>query len=81
MVDPSANLIMTPVMQYGFAGMSAVLIVIIVWLISKLLGLLKENSKVIAENTSTIANLGQRMVEDRDTLHEVRDLVRDLRKK
>jgi len=46
--------IMTPIIQYGFAGLSAVLLAILVWLIRELLKVLKENNIVIATNTQAI---------------------------
>ncbi len=50
----SATNIMNPLMQWGFAGLSVVLLVILVWLIRELLAVLKENNKVISVNTQAI---------------------------
>lgn len=54
----SQSQIWTPVFQYGFAGFAAVLLSIIVfggrWLIRQLLGVLKENNKVIDRNTAAL---------------------------
>jgi len=46
--------IMGPVIQYGFAGFSLILLAILVWLIRELLTVLKTNNRVIAENTQAI---------------------------
>ena len=46
-----------PIVQCGFAGMCAVLLGIIVWLIKQLLTVLKETNTVIGENTKTIGML------------------------
>lgn len=46
--------IMTPIIQYGFAGFCGILLVILVWLISQLLKILKENNVVISTNTQAI---------------------------
>jgi len=51
------KLILAPVIQYGFAGMSGILLVIIVWLIRRLLDVLRENNKIIAENTAAIRDV------------------------
>lgn len=57
MNESATNNIMTPVMQYGFAGLSAVLLGILVWLIRELLEVLKETNNVIAINTQAIKNV------------------------
>lgn len=44
-------------MQYGFAGLSAVLLVILVWLVRELLKILKETNNVIATNTQAIRDV------------------------
>ena len=59
------KLIVLPIVQYGFLGMSAVLLCIVVWLISKLLGVLKDTGRVIAANTEAV----------RDLTHMTRDLL------
>jgi p-aminobenzoyl-glutamate transporter AbgT len=46
--------IMNPIMQYGFAGLSVVLLIILVWLIRELLKILKDNNDVIEKNTAAI---------------------------
>ena len=50
-VMQSAAAVITPVMQWGFAGFAMVMVGINVWLIKRLLGLLDANNKIIAENT------------------------------
>jgi len=52
--------ILSPIIQYGFAGLSVVLLGIIVWLISRLLGILAETNTVIKANTAAIQTLDQR---------------------
>ena len=39
--------IMAPVVQYGFAGLSMVLLAILVWLINQLLVLIKSNNEAL----------------------------------
>ncbi|KKL73174.1 hypothetical protein LCGC14_2077560 [marine sediment metagenome] len=70
-----------PWMQLGFAGLSVVLLAIIVWLIRmirtlivQLLGILDQNNQIIAANTHAITEL-------RKTTAEELKLIRDLRDK
>ena len=49
--------IFKPIVQYGFAGLVPVLLVIIVWLIRRLLGVLEQNNKVIIGNTEAVGDL------------------------
>jgi len=60
-----------PIIQCGFAGLSVVLLGIIVWLIKQLLAVLKETNKVIGENTKTIGTLN---TSSRDELLVLRDI-------
>jgi len=46
--------ILAPIIQYGFAGFSAVLLIILVWLTRALLKALTQNTHVIDRNTSAI---------------------------
>jgi len=60
MPDTSGALLhlMNPILQWGFAGFSAVLIAIIVWLIRRLLDVLERTNIIITENTVTIRAQG-----------------------
>jgi len=51
--------LMTPIMQYGFAGFSVILLGILIWLVRELLKVLKENNKVIATNTAAIVQVDE----------------------
>jgi len=51
------NLVIQPIIQYGFLGFSAVLLGVVIWLIQKLLGLLAANNRVITANTEAIRSL------------------------
>ena len=53
-MEETATNVMSPMIQYGFAGFCLILIGVIIWLIRELLSVLKENNKVIALNTQTI---------------------------
>jgi hypothetical protein len=63
MDDSAANILLSPIFQYGFAGMSGVLLLILWWLISRLLALLKETNGIIAANTTAILNVGSTTAE------------------
>jgi len=65
--------VMQPVMQFGFAGLSAVLLVILVWLIRELLGVLKENNRVIATNTAAITAVDARAKDTLGVTIELKD--------
>ena len=51
--------VMGPVIQYGFAGFSVILLGILIWLIRELLFILRTNNKVIAKNTEAINNVAK----------------------
>ena len=51
------NLIIQPVIQYGFLGFSAVLLCIVIWLIRRLLDVLSASNQIIAANTEAICDL------------------------
>lgn len=41
-----------PLVQYGFAGITAVLLAFLFWMVKKLIGLLEANQKIIEANTT-----------------------------
>jgi len=51
------NIIVQPIIQYGFLGFSAVLLGVIIWLIRRLLEVLEANNRIIAANTEAIRDL------------------------
>ena len=61
------------IMQYGFAGFSVVLLSMLFWLTRILISLLKENTRIIGENTSTIARLGDTTNELKGLMGEIKD--------
>lgn len=69
-----------PYMQLGFAGLSVVLLGIIVWLIRiirtlivRLLGILGQNNQIIAANTCAITELRKTTAEELNLIRELRD--------
>lgn len=59
MAAETAALLTNPLVQWGFAGFSGVLIAVIVWLIGRLLDVIRENNKIIAEHTEIMRELGR----------------------
>lgn len=52
-----SQLLLEPIVQYGFLGFSAVLLGVVIWLIHKLLGMLEATNRIIAANTEAINDL------------------------
>lgn len=65
--------IMTPLLQYGFAGFSLILLAVLVWLIRELLIVLKANNKVIAENTQAIKSVDKNTTNTFGIMVEIKD--------
>jgi len=51
------ELMLQPLVQYGFLGFSAVLLGVVIWLIRRLLDVLEANNKVIMANTRAVNDL------------------------
>ena len=70
--------LMSPVIQYGFAGFSILLLAVIVWLIKQLLVVLKENTLAIRNLTTVVER-----VNDQNTVLErlIRQIQKGLLKK
>ena len=67
--------LLSPIIQYGFAGMCAVLVMIIVWLIKKLLALLEQTNRIIAANTQVIGDVDNRTGDELKLLRQLYDKV------
>jgi hypothetical protein len=53
----NSDWVLQPLVQYGFIGLSAVLLGLVVWLINKLLDVLESANVIIAANTKAISDL------------------------
>ncbi len=53
----TTELLLQPVVQYGFLGFSVVLLGVVIWLIKRLLAVLDANNRIIAANTEAINDL------------------------
>jgi len=71
----NSELFSNPIIQYGFAGLSVVLLGFLAWLVKRLLSVLEKTTKVIAENTSVIGSQGQEVQKE---LSEVKELTIDI---
>lgn len=79
-VDPAALYqVWSPAVQWGFCGFCIVLVVIIVWLVSKLFGVLERNNTVVGNNTAAITSLNAAQTETRDLVKGTKDAVEDVR--
>lgn len=52
--------ILDPIVQFGFAGLAACQLAVIVWMMKRLLDLLSTNQRVIQENTEAIRHVDER---------------------
>ena len=64
---------MSPLIQYGFAGFSLILLGVLIWLIRELLLVLKENNRVIAENTQAIKSVDKNTTNTFAIMVEIKD--------
>jgi len=77
----AVNPFLTPIVQYGFAGFCAVLIGIIVWLISKLLDVLRQTNETIAKNTDAVNRQIEAQKQDRTLAEQHMTLLRSINDK
>lgn len=73
----STAIIEQELIQYGFAGMSMVLIGIIVWLITKLIEVIQKNNSVIAKLIDTIKSQDE---SHKKTETKIDDLIKVINK-
>ena len=69
------ELLMQPLIQYGFLGMSGILLVIIVWLIKQLLDVIKKNNEVITRNTDIITSQNKALTDNQNAIWALRDKI------
>ena len=53
----NSDWVLAPLAQYGFLGLSAVLLALVFWLIRRLLAVLESANAIIAANTKAISDL------------------------
>lgn len=69
---------LSPILQYGFAGFSLVLVAVIVWLIRQLLAVLRANNRALSSLTAALVKVTE---DTGETRHEVRQLREELLKR
>jgi hypothetical protein len=72
-MDPETIVPLTPVLQYGFAGFSLVLLGVIVWQFRQLLGVLKTTNRVVTSCTHAIEGARETSEQVRTELRAMRD--------
>jgi uncharacterized BrkB/YihY/UPF0761 family membrane protein len=73
MEQSGIGFLMSPVAQYGFAGMCVILMVFVFWLVRKVFQVLAEVTSVIQANTNAITELTKLSGHDHDLLRSVHD--------
>ena len=77
-MDPGAETLVTllsPVLQWGFAGFALILLGVLVWTIQQLLGALRSTDDVVANNTQALDRQTSLVQEVRRTTTDLRDRV------
>jgi hypothetical protein len=67
------ELLVEPMVQYGFAGLSVLLLGLLAWMVQKLVALLEANTRVISENTNAIAVQNAQQREAMRLFSDIRD--------
>ena len=65
--------VMSPSMQYGFAGFAFLLLGVVVWMIKQLLKVLKDTNTVVGNNTQVMNSVHETAGETRELMIEVKD--------
>lgn len=71
MPDKIVDIFSQPVIQYGFAGLSSILLAILFWMIRKLVAILEQTAAVITHNTDTIKGLLDRQDQMNDDIRNL----------
>jgi len=72
-MEAPADFLSNPVIQYGFAGMCVVLLGIVVWLIQKLLDVIKDNNRIISEHNTLLAAINKVLQDSVDVQVNIKD--------
>jgi hypothetical protein len=74
-MELDAAILGSKVIQLGFAGLSIILLSIIVWLIKRLLDVLDKNTCAFCANTEAINNNTKMITEQKEISIEMKDLL------
>lgn len=77
METQAVSALLTPIIQFGFAGFSVVLLGIIIWLIRMLVQLIRDVQKVILGNTEALNALHAHENENIKITQQTLSLLRD----
>lgn len=69
----------SPAIQYGFAGFSVLLLIVIVWLIKQLLKTIDGNNQLLSQNNKVIAGNTEAIKTVNETARDTRGLMKDIR--
>jgi hypothetical protein len=69
---------LTPILQYGFAGFSLLLLGVIVWLVRQLINVLRANNRALDRLTAALVTVTR---DTNETRGEVRELREELMKR
>ena len=75
------KLVLEPVIQGGFLGMCAVLLVMLFWMVKRLLGLLETHAGIIAANTKAMSEQSKAAAEHTRLVGELLCLTRSMHDK
>jgi hypothetical protein len=68
MDTPDQLVTLTPALQWGFAGFSLILVGVIVWMIRRLLDVLRSNTEALSQLTNVVTDVDQVSSDIRDRL-------------
>lgn len=66
---------LSPIVQYGFAGFCAVLLAMGFWMFNKVIVVLQDTNKVIEQNTGAIRDLHNRSTEQTALIRQLHEEV------
>jgi len=70
------DVLMDPIVKYGFAGFAAILLAILIWMIRHLLAANRREAEVIAANTDALVRLTDTLRKVVEMEVEIRDRLR-----
>lgn len=75
MSEPAVLQTWSPVIQYGFAGFSVLLLMMIVWLVKQLLRVLQETNEIIRRNTEALNSMNATAMRSRELMDSIHDCL------
>lgn len=71
----NSEILTEPVIEYGFAGLCAVQLTALIWLVAKLLEILRDTAEVIANNTAALKSLKEQEEVSTHLFSDLRDRI------